>query len=1084
MAFATIRFAVVVLSLSISPAVRGGTAAIEYNRDVRPILTEHCFACHGTDEEGRAAGLRLDVREEAIDFGAIVDGDAESSEMVARIFETDADIIMPPPRHHKPLDDQQKETLVRWINQGATYQRHWSLEPPAGTDPPPARDPAWDDNPIDGFADAKLAELGLGPAPAAESNELFRRLHLDITGLPPEPSDVAAFAVDYAADADAAVGAWVERLMERPQWGEHRARYWLDAARYADTHGAHFDNYREMWPYRDWVIRSFNRNQPFDDFYVEQLAGDLLPDPTDDQRIATGFLRCNVTTNEGGTIDDENLANYAADRVQTFGWVFLGLTTNCAQCHDHKFDEFSARDYYSLAAYFRNLDAPAKDQNHKSGGGPTMRVPDAGSAQRLETIRGEIDTLNRQIDAANPEAIERFDAWWDELAGRGSDAVAQTLAAAELPSPRFAAALGTSDHPLIADTLSDDQRSSLSSAVQDTKAFDDAGVRHLRTVADQPALRFPIDAIPGDRPWTVSFWIRPQGNWEDGTLLTGLAPGDGDVKRWEVEMNRRSLVLKLYDAQTKPRLIVRSEGAVIDESKWSHVTWVMDGSRTAAGVTLFADGTPQVLDVRQNDFHDGVERTDNGDRVEVGNRFNGSGTYISMFGLRIDDVALAADQVQVLARSIPALHSAGEAIAVRTDDAEPSDAEPAESVEAAEPRSPPIALRDYYVDLIDPTSSPLRRRRAELLTEEKRLISRSPMTHVAVEMNREPETAILMRGQYDMPGDVVPAAPPAALHDLPADAPNNRLGLARWVVDPANPLTARVTVNRFWQEVFGTGIVPTAEDFGTTGMPPSHPELLDRLTVDFVESGWDVRKLFRTIFTSRTYRQTAAATARKVEVDPNNRWLSRGPRFRMDAEMIRDTALASAGMLSDEMFGPGVRPYQPDMIWEIVGLPGGDTRQYVRDEGDSLYRRTVYNFWKRQAPPPNMETFGAPNRETCVITRERTNTPLQALVTLNDEQFVEAARGLAQETWRVEPDDRIDSIARRLLARDWTPAERSLVEESLAAYADHYRSNPDQAETLITVGEYPVDGSVPPVQLAAWTMLCNQLMNLDEVLNK
>ena len=841
---------------------------LQYNRDIRPILAENCFACHGADSAARKADLRLDQRNAAIEMGAITVGAPDESELIARIFADDADFVMPPLESKKKLTDTQKETLKKWIAAGAEYQQHWSFVVPQRPRLPAVKQESWPKNAIDRFVLARLETRGLSPAPAADTHTLFRRLHLDITGLPPAPKDVEEFVNDYRLRNDDTLSDWIDKLMDSPAWGEHRARYWLDAARYGDTHGLQHDNYREMWPYRDWVIRAFMSNQPFDTFTVEQIAGDLLANPTNEQLIATGFQRCNITTNEGGSIEEENLVNYAADRVQTLGWVYLGLTTNCSQCHDHKFDDFTMKDYYSLAAYFRNTTQPALDGNAKDGLGPVLVVPAESDEPRWQALPAEIAAADAKRNERKKYATGVFNHWLTNTTAESLGGETST------------------------------------GAVQDARIYSRAlGAAEVKKIAEISEIR-----------------------------------------------------------------------AVL---------------------------------------------------------------------------ATAADK--------------------RTPQQQ-------------------ATLYDYYLITADPQYPALAKAVADLEVEREAIRARSPITHIQQEkMDSIPTGFVLMRGEYDKPGEKVAAATPAGLHPMPEGAPNNRLGLARWIVDPANPLTARVTANRFWQEIFGQGLVTTPEDFGVVGAEPSHPELLDWLAVEFRSGGWDVKKFFKLMLMSATYRQAAVTTLAKLEKDRNNALLSRGPRFRMDAEMVRDYALAASGLLSSRMYGPGAKPYQPEDIWDIVGMPNSDTRHYVQDKGDNLYRRTVYSFWKRMAPPPNLDAFNAPSREVCTVRRERTNTPLQALVTLNDPQFVESARRLAETALKAGDGDDVKTINvlfGRVLCRPLNEEEQPIVHKDLQEFLAHYRSNPKDAQPLIAVGESKVDETLDASELAAWTMLANQVLNLDEALNK
>ncbi len=811
---------------SVTAADRSPTG-LEYNRDIRPILAENCFACHGPDSAARKADLRLDHRDAAIKAGAISPRDPEASELIERINSRDPKELMPPPVTTKTLSTEQKVMLKRWVEAGAEYQPHWSTIAPRRPDFPTVQDTGWVRNSLDRFVLAKLEEKGLTPAPEADRSTLVRRLSLDLTGLPPSPGLVTAFLNDLAPDAYETL---VTRIMDAPQWGEHRARYWLDAARYADTNGYHFDNYREAWAYRDWVIGAFNRNLSFDRFTIEQLAGDLLPGSTLDQQVASGFNRCNATTNEGGTIPEEYKVFYARDRTETVSQVWLGLTAGCAVCHDHKFDPLSQREFYELSAFFNNTTQPIMDGNIQNTP-PTVLVPRTADQDRWQLLNAERASLQGRLDVQRQAARSDLTRWLTE-------AKAKAISRSVVPLPR-------------------------------------------------------------------RDWFRLAAHW--------LA--------------------------------------------------------------------------------------------------------------------------------------------------------------------------------IDPPANALRAQLAELQKREAPIKKRGTLAHVMHEANEPAMAFLLYRGEYDKRRESVKPDTPNMLPPMPADLPRNRLGLAQWLVRPENPLTARVTVNRFWQEVFGTGLVRTTGDLGISGELPSHPELLDWLAIEFRESGWDVKQLFRLMVQSATYRQSAAVTPEKREKDPQNRLLSRGPRFRMDGEMIRDAALFASGLLIGELGGPSVKPYQPEGVWEAVAMPESNTHFYRPDHGERLYRRSLYTFWKRSAPPASFEIFNAPSREVCTVRRERTNTPLQALVTLNDPQFVEAARALAQSVIKAKNsttriDDMFDMFSSRLLARTFRPEERAVVHMSLAKLTALYQSHPDQASLLLSVGESKADPTLDPATFAAWTMLANELMNLDEFLCK
>ena len=1042
----------------------GAETPLQYNRDIRPILADNCFACHGADSAAREAGLRLDQRDAAIDSGAITVGEPDGSELLTRIMSDDPDQLMPPPETKKKLSADQIDLLRRWIAEGAEYQPHWSFIPPQSPPPPTVQNEAWVKNTIDRFVLAALESNGISPAAEADPRTLFRRLHLDITGLPPQPDDIDQFVRDYRTRGDDGLSDWIDRLMASTAWGEHRARYWLDAARYADTHGMHFDNYREMWPYRDWVIRSFNANQPFDQFTVEQIAGDLLESPTVDQRIATGFQRCNMTTNEGGTIAEENLANYAIDRVQTFGWVYLGLTTNCAQCHDHKFDPFTQRDYYSLAAFFRNTTQGALDGNVKDGRGPAMVVPNDQDRPRWKQIEAELAQARTERDQHQAKLEPLALSWFADL-------TAEALAA-EVPSDGLITNLPLNEGQgnTVGEAIASDRATKRTFSASGQVNWIDGGKLGPAPVIEHETT-FDLGLLGDfdrDQPFSAGCWIKPSGNNRNAAILARM---DDSVtyRGWDLYQSGKKFSVHLIHSWPDNAIKVTTKEELVTPDQWQHLFVTYDGSGSPSGIQIFVDGQLRGVDVEN-----GTLAANATIRTTLP-LFIGQRSKSSLFkggaiqDMRLYDRALTPAEVRQLA----------DAITLQAILATPADG-----------RAPAqlAAVLNYYVATRDKHVSKLDQTVEDLETERRAIEARSPVTHIQVEKKDSSAMAhILVRGEYDQPTELVEAAPPAALHPLPAGAPKNRLGLAQWLVDPANPLTARVTVNRFWQQVFGTGVVQTTEDFGVMGELPVHPELLDFLAVEFQATGWDVKRFFKQMLMSATYRQASLVTPEKLEVDRDNRLLSRGPRFRMDAEMIRDGALASSGLLSAKMYGPGVKPYQPEAIWDIVGLPGGDTREYKQSTGQDLYRRSLYSFWKRMAPPPSLEAFNSPSREVCTVRRERTNTPLQALVTLNDPQFVEAARYLAaQAITNSGADDlpRIDYITNRVLGRTFNAAEQAIVLADKQAFLQFYQANHDAANALITTGESKPDESIDAAHLAAWTMVCNQIMNLDETLNK
>ncbi|MCX6369118.1 MAG: DUF1553 domain-containing protein [Armatimonadetes bacterium] len=1035
-----------------SPSLAGGgrgeaKTKLSYNQDIRPILADNCFPCHGPDSASRKAGLRLDKLADARAKGAIVPGDPLASELLRRVRLPQSDALaMPPASGHKRLTPQQVALLTRWIGQGAQYEQHWSfLAPKLPPIPRPAGGVKWVRNPIDAFVLAKLEQNKLTPAPEADKRTIARRLALDLTGLPPEPADVEAFVRDTAPNAYEKL---VDKFMASPQWGEHRGRAWLDAARYADTHGIHFDNYREMWAYRDWVIAAFNKNQRFDQFTIEQLAGDLLPEPTLDQRIATGFTRCNITTNEGGSIDEEVRVMYTRDRTETAAQVWMGSTAGCAVCHDHKFDPISQKDFYSLSAFFNNTTQNAMDGNIKDTP-PIIQVPVGADRPRFQALQTELGEAKRAVEARKATAKADFDKW--------------------LASPTRAA-LAPPTNGLIFQAKLDEGKGKEIAAVHEGKPVTypilgsgaSWGEGQLAEKAFQKKPGGPVELpdvgdFDSNQAFTCSAWVKlPQGN-TGGAIVARMDEGS-EHRGWDmwVEGNKVGSHI-VHKWPTDAMKAVTREA--LTTGVWHLVTITYDGSLKREGLKVYVDGLAKATEPSGEGLRSTIKTAT---PFKLAQRSGGAVIEgLGLQDLRLYNRALPASDVAALLsmRSEYLLAMGSEKL------------KPAQRDE----------LFSGWLASGDPIYKELSVKQAALQSEEAAIKGRGTVAHVANEKPGVPEAYVLFRGEYDKRRDKVTPMTPAALPAMDTKLPKNRLGLAKWLLSPGHPLTARVTVNRYWQELFGTGLVKTAGDFGITGELPSHPELLDWLALDF-QKDWDIKRFFKQLVMSSTYRQAALLTPEKRAKDRDNRLLSRGPRFRMDGEMVRDYALATSGLLVKKIGGASVKPYQPDGVWEAVAMIGSNTRDYRRDTGENLYRRSMYTLWKRAAPPASMELFNAPNRETCVVKRERTNTPLQALVTLNDIQFVEAARQLA--TNALKSGNALDYLSRRLLARPLTATERIITETSLDELKAHYDKNPKEARELITFGESKPDPNFNTTQLAAWTMLANQMLNLDEVLNK
>ena len=1054
---------------------------VDFQREIRPILSDNCFQCHGPDESSRKANLRLDLRDGALTprrTGApIVPGRPGESLLYTRITEENSVRRMPPLSTHKTLSDAQKDTVKRWIEQGAEWPQHWAFVAPVRPRVPPVKNAKWARTPIDRFILASLERAGLAPNGDADRPALIRRLSLDLTGLPPSAEDVAAFVGDTSPDAYAKV---VAKFLTSPHYGEHRARYWLDAARYGDTNGLHYDNYRGgIWPYRDWVVKAFNGNMPFDRFTVEQLAGDLLPTPTLDQLIATGFVRSNTTTNENGVIEDEVRVQYIKDRADTAGTVFLGLTVGCATCHDHKFDPILQKDHYALEAFFNNTTERVMDLNRPDPP-PLAIVPaDSDRARWLE-----LETFRKSLRAS--------------------------LSAAEAaPNPGFESWLATRNRP-VADPFGDAEILSVSAAP------DAVRVHRKGTDATQPL--DPGVVVDGVSPWTGVSALKFDGKSsvklpslelsgaESFSMMTWLHlpkielhPGQtggslalviagqmttGDSERtppvaptgWVFEIDEGVPRLRLVDADGK---VIRAQAPYhkpVKAGTWNHLTVTYDGSKTENGYAFYMNGTRMPIERGAYGGQDSSITPElkgaitNTAAVTVGaSRNNDKGIEGSIAEFRIVDRVISEDEARLAAIwPLVAASASKEAAQLTVSERD--------------------ALKLHYLAQHDAGYQELTAAFTRASIEHREIELRSNTAMVLEERtDSKPAAHLLFRGMYDQPRELLEAATPSFLPPLPPKLPRNRLGLARWIVDPSNPLFARVIVNRLWQEFFGAGIVESADDFGLQGRPPSHPELLDWLAVEFRESGWDVKRLITLIVTSSAYRQSAVASPEKLSKDPSNALLARGPRFRLDGEVLRDAALAASGLLVTKMGGPPVKPYQPAGIWEVTSMVASNTRNYKQDTGESLYRRSLYTLWKRQAPPASMDIFDGPTRETCVVRRERTNTPMQALVMMNDPQFVEAARVIAERAMQASNGDvnrAIDFMTVRVLARTFVSSERQIVQAAYQDFLTHYRGDAPAAEKLLAVGERPVDRNLPASELAALTMVANQLFSLDEALNK
>ncbi len=1033
---------------------------VDFNRQVRPILSENCYACHGPDAEARKADLRFDIEEWAFRERpdgppAIVRGDPRNSPLYQRITHALKSERMPPADSGKVLSEAQKKTLYSWIQEGATWEGHWAFLKPVKPKVPQI---SWGLNEIDAFTYVAMRERGLAPNPEADRPTLARRLALDLTGLPPTPEIVDQFVHDSSPNAYEKL---VERLMDDPAYGEHQARIWLDAARYSDTHGLHLDNYREIWPYRDWVVESFNHNQPFDDFVLEQVAGDLLPNPTLEQRLATGFNRCNPTTGEGGAIDDEYRAIYAKNRVETTSTVFLGLTMGCASCHDHKFDPFNQEEFYQFSAFFNNLDGPIMDGNAYDTN-PIVVIPKPEHRKLWPQVKKEFEAMSRQVDQFKQAREGKFQAWLTS----GEAAHSNSLIEKDVQFSLTLAKSPAKDE--FEEDLDDDDPAAI--PPYPTREF---------TMGDAVDLKELGKTFNPDKPFTLFCQVKlPEEGKTKQPLIPLLSQFDGD-RGWRLTMAttdvrfaaRYQFTFQLIHSLKNNDLIsvtTRAKRNNPREGSMARIYVSYDASQKAQGIAISVGQRQNYHYAKLVDNLTGPTATDVDLRIGQdleGRAFSSSSIRQIAFFKRIIypfEADLAGLDLAAFDRALNV-------------------------AEDRRSNNQWNLLRNYFFGVLDPEYRELKRKQASKELEHSYIYDQATVSLVMEDKNATPSAHMLERGEYDKPGEKVFADIPEIFGGLPKSAPANRLGLARWLVHPENPLTARVNVNRFWQNLFATGLVKTSEDFGIMGENPSHPDLLDWLAVQFRESGWDVKGLIKLMVTSATYRQSSHFSSDKLQLDPENRFLARGPRYRLDGETLRDQALFVSGSLNPIRGGPPVKPYQPEGIWYAVGFTDSNTAIFEMDHGEALYRRSLYTFWKRTAPPPNMVVFDAPSRETCSVRRERTNTPLQALTLMNDPQYVEAARQLAQRTLLENPGStagKIRAMYRYAFGTAPSPKNQKVFADSYAKFESAFRSNPRDAEALIGVGESLAPPELEPVELASLTLVANQIMNLDSFVNK
>lgn len=1042
---------------------------IDFNYHIKPILSDRCFACHGPDANKREAGLRLDIEEEAFtalgdekDHYAIVPGKPQKSGVYERISSADPELIMPPPESNLKLTEKEIALITRWIEQGATYKPHWSFIKPENPTVPQLENGNWAKNDIDRFIQAKMLENDLNPSGEADKETLIRRLSFDLTGLPPSVEEVDDFLKDTAPDAYVKL---VDRLLGSPHYGERLASEWLDVARYADSHGYQDDGMRNMWPWRDWVIKSFNENLPYDDFLVWQLAGDMLPDATKEQKLATGFNRNHPQSQEGGIIDEEYRVEYVADRTNTLGKAILGLSTECARCHDHKYDPISQKEYFQMYAFFNSVKETGQVP-YMGEASPTIILTDEEVDRQLSYIHEMVKQEETKMEPEREEYQRGFKEWLSQIAdGKGFKVnIKGRIGYYPLEKPINDKFSNLADQSKPADMV-------VIQKDKDLQIVEGKMGNAVQLVGDSYVdLGGEIGYFERNEPFTISLWFKALKDSVHGPIFSKTGGFANGYRGYEL-LAREDGKLSALISHTWPANAI--EVHTLDKlpvGEWVHLVMAYDGSSEAKGLQLYLNGQPMPVEVKTDHLKRSIlsygkdkRSTGHPGNLQIGKR----GTN---FAVTLDEAVV--DELSVFDRRLTAIE-----IATIYGDADPIMA-------ALESEKEPELLdfylsnlnRDYQKHLITLT---------ELRGKKNEILSAQPEVMVMEERKEPRPTYILSRGEYDAPTEQVNPGTPSAVMEFPKNLPKTRLGLAQWVVHDDNPLTARVAVNRYWQMIFGKGIVATSDDFGNQGEFPSHPELLDWLAIRFMKSGWDVKALLKLMVTTATYRQVSAINEELLEKDPENRWLARGPSYRMPAEMIRDNALAASGLLVKKIGGPSVKPYQPKGLWKELAT--ANVREYVQDTGANLYRRGLYTIWKRSSPPPSMISFDASDKYVCTVERQKTNTPLQALVLMNDPQYFEASRILAEEMIQKGGHDLTDWIQygfRSMTSRNPDPEELNILQTLYNMELQDYKASPAAADSLLNVGEHLRNHNMPKEELAALTLVASTLMNYDEAVYK
>ena len=1032
---------------------------LDYNQHVKPILADKCFACHGPDKAKQKAGLRLDIAEFAFanlpenpNKVAIDPGDLKDSEVFHRILSSDPDYVMPTPNSHLSLTAQEKAVLVKWIEDGAEYKPHWAFVAPEKSGVPDVKNEDWVINPIDNFILKKLEEEKLQPAKLADKETMLRRLSLDLTGLPPTLSEIDNFLKDNSLTA---YEKQVERLLNSPHYGEKMAIDWLDLARFADSHGYTVDRLRDMSPYRDWVIGAFNKNMPYDKFVHWQLAGDLMPKRTKDMLIATAFNRNHQQNLEGGIIEEEFQTEYVIDRTNTFGDAFLGLSVGCAKCHDHKYDPISQKNYYELFSFFNNVKEAGQISWDDAMPSPTLLLPTPQQEKIQQFITTQIKRQEAIVAQTKTNATGNFDKW---LAVNGH----RQLANQPIPQTGLVAHFGFEND--LKNSLKPIQSGRmLRESGEEPAAFADRGTGKALALNGDVWLDLDcVGAYRKSQPFSVGIWVNIPKNLKEGVIIhKSQAERLYNFRGWHLYLKNNKFELNM--AHVAPsNAITRVSKQSVARDTWIQLTIIYDGSSRAQGLRLFQDGNELAMETTMDQLQkDILFRSREQSGIQVGGWWRGWGFTAG----KVDDITFYDRVLTPFELKQLAQKTNWNAIATKS--------------KAKLSATELVDLKEYYLSAIEPTmltaSQKLQQLRASLADSTEKVKELMVMQ----EMPKPKKAHVLLRGNYDAFGEEVFPNTPESILAFPEDLPKNRYGLAQWLTHEDHPLTSRVAVNRLWQNFFGTGLVKTTEDFGNQGELPSHLALLDYLAVTFRESGWDVKKLNKLIVMSATYRQASQTTKEAREKDPENRWLSHGPSYRLTAEMIRDNALVASGLLNSKIGGASVKPYQPEDLWKI------NSANYVRDSGDAVYRRSLYILAKRAVPNPTLSTFDATSRSFCVVRRQKTNTPLQALVTLNDPTFVETAKVLGEQMARIpNTQQAIVTGYRKLTGRRPSAKEVELLVGLQQSQWKKFKENPLKANGWLTAGQYVADAKLDASLVAANAVVASTILNSDASLTK